>query len=244
MIGFTGPSGSGKTTLAKWLSGPEGSAALKKRTQIKHKIHYFEGSASLTHTEEQRNYLKEKYDYVPKGHQNVINISSQNPEFGYDFQRLLMEGRRERIEEFIENLDDDGTTHVIVTDRTFIDIAAYSALQCAHNIDDEKMNVIFNSCVKFSNLFNLTFVVKPNDGWTEDNGSRVPRNFYQNHVVYPVVESMAFKITVRQDLGFNDSKISYLREWDLGERKDQVIEEALNIITSARKRTQRDGKNK
>lgn len=220
VIGFTGPSGSGKTTLAKWL-------AQQKIGRGKVKIHYFEGSASLTHTEEQRAILKEKYNYEPKGHQNVINLSSQNPEFGYDFQYFLAQGRAKRLDEFVNGLDDDGSIHLVITDRTFIDILAYSSLQCAHNIDDSRMVELAKLCeISQGQFFDLTFVVKPNDGWTEDNGSRVPRNFYQNRVVWPVIESSVDKYQKAGGTGVFKS----LSMWDLQERKNRVMDNIYYAI--------------
>lgn len=213
VVGFTGPSGSGKTTLAKWL--------VEQNLGEEVVMHYFEGSASLTHTEEQRQYLTETYGYEPKGHQNVINLSSQNPEFGFDFQRLLAEGRQIRLNDYLDNIDDDGKIHLIITDRTFLDILTYSALQCSHNIDDERMEKLAYRCNQAqSDLFDVTFVVKPNDGWTEDNGSRVPRNYYQNNVVWPVITNVVAKYVGKG----GTNTLPYLAEWDLNYRKNRVLE--------------------
>lgn len=217
VIGFTGPSGSGKTTLAKWLAEQKIEGVT---------MHYFEGSASLTHTESQRAYLQKEYGYEPSGHQNVINLSSSNPEFGYDFQRLLAEGRYTRLMAKIKEVEQLEGVNIIITDRTFIDIAAYSALQCAHNIDDDKMSRLYTACQVNSGLFDLTFIVKPNNGWTEDNGSRVPRNFYQNKVVWPVINNIANNIysNMAEDINYVNEPLEF---WDLDLRKKTVLS-ALN----------------
>lgn len=237
LIGFTGPSGSGKTTLAKWLSQENFGDNVE--------IHYFEGSASLTHTEAQRKYLTETYGYEPKGHQNVINLSSQNPDFGYDFQKLLALGREERINDYLNGLDDDGKLHIVITDRTFIDIMVYTSLQCGHNLSQKQHLDILNSCEqKQKSLFDLTIVVAPNENWTEDNGSRVSNNTYQNTVVMPVVDYFGRKLSEyyerKPNTRFWNNPIHRLWEWDLDKRKNQVLSLVNNVLNNNPTPIQRD----
>lgn len=223
VIGFTGPSGSGKSTLAQWLAN-EGLATIAPNVGIT----YIEGSASLTHTEEQRQYLADTYGYEPKGHQNVINLSSTNPEFGYDFQRLLLEGRKTRLENLIGEKMELDTPQVIITDRTFIDIMVYATIQCGHNLTQEKHRELMRKALDNQSIFDLTFVPAPHENWTEDNGSRVTNNLYQRAGVMPVVDYFAGGISrdyedsrLKEDMKINP--ISRLWVWDLQQRKETVL---------------------
>lgn len=198
-IGLTGPSGSGKTTLANFIAE-------------KFDLDFLPGSASLMHNEEAKEFLKTKYNYDPRGHRNVINLSNSNPEFGYDFQRLLLESRILKLK---------GNDN-FVTDRTPIDNLAYFLMQCSHNQTESVCLEYINQAIKGMVESGLTdlFIIMPNDGWTEDNQSRVNNNFYQ-HMSFSVFVHVLnrYFLGPLSKAGIQHQIISV---WDLEQRKNLI----------------------
>lgn len=202
-IGFSGPSGSGKTTLAKWLSQETG-------------IPFIENSAGLIISEEKREELRQKYGYDQKGHAEVIRLSNAIPKFGVEFQKALLQQRVE----LLTNLKNEGKSFIV--DRTMIDNVAYFLMQCGpHVSSQETQEYIKQAELAFNELFTHIFLVKPNENWTEDNGSRVSNNYWQNLVVYPTFRA----VTRSFNLDSNLANVEYFEEldiWELEYRKSIV----------------------
>lgn len=202
-IGFSGPSGSGKTTLAKWLSQESG-------------IQFVENSAGFILSEELKDQLRSKYGWRGNGHAEVIRLSNENPKFGIDFQVGLLKSRIE----LLTKLKDSGNSFIV--DRTMLDNIAYFLIQCGPHAGQEGTQVFINEAEKaLSHLFTHLFLVKPNESWTEDNGSRVSNNQWQNLVVYPTFESVFQKVPKP----FRHREINF---WDLQARKQLVRDYILN----------------
>lgn len=197
-LGLSGPSGSGKTTLAKWV-------------EETYKIPFIASSASLIISEERRDYLARKYNYKPQGHRNVIRLSQMIPEFGQDFQYALLSSRLELLTEEVKKGND------FVVDRTFLDNAAYTLLQIASQWSGETTQKFVEDCINaIPKIFTHLVLVKPNTGWTENNGSRVDNNIWQNMVVYPTFEQVFSNAVHHHKKSF---KYNVLEEWDLAFRK-------------------------
>ena len=204
-IGICGHSGSGKTTIAKWLS---------EKTDIP----FIASSASLMFTEEDRALLKSKYGYEPLGHSNVINMGHANPEFGKEFQFLLLRRRQQLYERYTlpTTLGDS-----FIVDRTPIDNLVYGMLEAGNNFTQAESKYFIESCLKafYENFTHLIFI--PYCGQEiEDNNSRVPNKYFQqmvdslfkyylNHWVYSSAEVVP---------------IYMVDTWDLGDRKEGITD--------------------
>lgn len=198
-IGLTGPSGSGKTTIANFIT-----------QEVRKELTFIPGSAGLMHYPESKNILEEKYGYLGQGHKAVINLSNSNPEFGYDFQFMLLKARREALTKNIN----------FVTDRTPIDNLAYFLMQCSHNqTESVTKDYIEYAQEAFTQLTHL-FILKPNENWTEMNGSRVANNYYQ-HMTYGVFINTYKRYfeDIAQDFRI---RVVIIDDWNLDYRKAVV----------------------
>lgn len=206
-IGFSGPSGSGKTTLATWLSKEIG-------------IPFIASSASLMISEEDRENLHKKYNYTPQGHKYVIAMSNAIPDFGIDFQTALISQRIKLLKEEIKK------GNPFIVDRTMIDNAAYFLMQCSPHATEEKTESHLTTCITgLYEIFTHLFLVKPNENWTEDNGSRVNNNHWQNLVVWPTFYNVFYNFAGKSTLfgHGNVIKAAILETWDLDIRKQVVL---------------------
>jgi hypothetical protein len=197
-IGLTGPSGSGKTTLANYIAEITG-------------LKFIPGSASLITDPEQQEYLKKEFDYEPMGHKAVIRKSNENPDFGYAFQMALLRSRVNTL----------STEDNFITDRTPLDNLSYFMLQCAVNQTELTCQNFITEC-QWGMGAGIThlIIVKPNEGWTEDNGSRVANNFHQ-HMTYSVFMGV-FERYFESFCARLGIKVLLLDTWDWQTRKTMV----------------------
>jgi thymidylate kinase len=193
-VAFTGTSGSGKTTLVKFLESELG-------------LTHINGSAGILGGEALAS-LKTRYNYEGDGHLEVIRRSALNPDFAFDFQRVVL---AERFKAF--TLNDN-----FVTDRSPLDNLTYFALQASWNEQS------LPRCESFENLCHYAMAelthliyIKPcqPDGKIEDNGSRIPNNLYQT-----AVDAVFEKFLER----FKPNKLLVIDYWDLGTRKINLLE--------------------
>lgn len=199
-VAFSGASGSGKTTLVKhvskelnldWLNGSSGT--IKEHFDVER--------------------LKINHGYVEnQGHKYVIAKSHNEPEFGKDFQKAVLEGRDKLITE-----NDD-----FVTDRSPLDNWIYYLLQVGPYSNNEETKLFYNKCLSAFNKLSHVIVLPFLFDEVEDNGSRVANVHYQKMVSHLFVEYRThFRIMCP------NPRMICLREKDLDFRKNQVI----NFIT-------------
>jgi len=158
-VACCGPSGSGKTTLCNLLS-----------EQLH--LRFIPSSVGLIFTDQQKEHLAE-FGYKNMGHQNVINLSNANPEFGKTFQQYALEARA--------NILSYGADQMIL-DRSPVDNLTYASLQCGHNFTEKEFEKFFEEALEaFENLTHLIYVksVCPD---IEVNNSRVANLYYQRMV--------------------------------------------------------------
>lgn len=204
-ICFTGPSGSGKSTLARFVG------------EQSH-LQYFEGSAGLTLSEYDANYLKAAFGYIPSGHANVIRLSNDIPAFGRAFQQKVLNAR---INKFLTITQEQGG---FVTERSPLDNLAYYWTQCLHNSTDGEAKRFVEECVlglrqTVSHLI-LVKTCNPEKEGIENNGSRIANLQYQKYI------SNVFSYLLEEyliDAVGNDVKIMTIDYWDLDKRKQDVL---------------------
>lgn len=206
-ISLTGPSGSGKTTLAEFIT--------EKYPQLKFKSN----SAYNVISEAQKKELKAKYGYEGTGHRNVIRLSNINPDFGLAFQSCLLSNR------ILGFRDEDN----IITDRCFIDNAAYLLDQCGVFQPDEVIEeYISRAALATAELIDLVIWVRvcnPKDLGIEDNGSRV-NNWYYQHKMDAVFDYM---INKNEQFSQCNTKVLVLNQWDLEWRKEMICNAIDNL---------------
>ncbi len=159
-IAFSGPSGLGKSTLCKSISSNSDVQWLS--TSAGHIL-------SLLDKED----LEINYGYSGNGHRAVINLSSQQPEFGKAFQELI---RLRRAQQIFRNSN-------FVIDRCPIDNVAYMLSQIGHNVSPDWIEAfIANSIEAYKELTHVIQIRYSADMPSiEDNGSRVANNYFQKH---------------------------------------------------------------
>jgi len=160
-IAFAGPSGLGKTTLAHLVAD---------RLKIAHPS----TSAGDIFTREDKYNLKDLYGYEGKGHQNVINLSASDPEFGVTFQNVLLSRRAKQIED----------NNPVVLDRCPIDNVVYMLTQAGHNMRETQVNEFINRAqLAYLELSHVIMIRYSSDiPFIEDNKSRVPNRYFQQYI--------------------------------------------------------------
>lgn len=204
-ICLTGPSGSGKTTLARII------------TQFLPQVKFLPGSADLIIDDGTRRFLESRFGYKPKGHAYVRALSASNPDFGLEFQRILLYNRARAIR---NNLD-------FVTDRSPVDNFTYYLDQVAHSQSRETTEEFLGQAISaFNELTHLIYVKSVNpEGWVEDNGSRIANIWYQRKI------DALFDYNLNHWFlnGHNDDvKVLTLDMWDLDVRTQCVKEFLLD----------------
>ena len=199
-IALTGPSGSGKTTLAHIIQYhyPE--------------IKFIAGSADSIMGSSAQGYLFKRFGYEPKGHANVRAMSATNPDFGFEFQRLLLNNRTNTIR---KNTN-------FVTDRSPIDNFTYYLDQVAHNQSPETTDDFLSQCQEaYLNLTHLIYVPSINpEGYVEDNGSRIANIWYQRKIDVLFEHNLTHYFIPYS----NRVKVLFIDVWDLTERTKLVKE--------------------
>lgn len=199
-IGLTGPSGSGKTTLANYIS-------------VIFEIPFIPQSAGIIISEQDRQRLEKEFNYQGEGHRKVIMKSMIEPKFGIEFQSSVLNARVE-----ILNMNE-----AFVSDRTLLDNLAYFLLQCSPVQDEKTTGRFIDTVIEYiGETMTHLIIIKPNDGWTEDNGSRVSNNFYQ-HMTYEVFLH-AYNRYLRAVLDECGIKVLIIDTWDLEQRKNLIDE--------------------
>lgn len=214
-IAMTGASGSGKTTLATFVQ--------EQFPELK----FLSNSAYDVITEEDRAFLNREYGYIAKGQANVIAMSHSNPNFGFDFQDILL---RNRINLYKGNDN-------FVTDRSFIDNIAYYLDQCcAYQTEATTIAFISRAIEAMSNIdliirINMT---QPLAHGVENNDSRVANWFYQKKI--DKVFDLATELVNHNNSGllFPPIKILVLDKWDLKDRKTKVFQ-TINELYESKK---------
>jgi energy-coupling factor transporter ATP-binding protein EcfA2 len=197
-IGLAGPSGSGKSTLARYIAELTG-------------VEYFEGSAGLNIDLEDRHMLEREFGYKPNGHKEVIRLSNENPAFGLAFQTALAKNRAHILM----------SKNNFVTDRTPLDNASYFLMQNSAHQPEGITGEFLSMCVSAAvNGLSHLIIVRPNEGWTEDNDSRVANNFYQ-HMTYSVFYDTYMRY-FKDRLEETNVKVLSLYMWDLELRKSKI----------------------
>lgn len=197
-IAFSGPSGLGKTTLANQIAGKLG-------------IPHPSTSAGDIFTKGDKKYLEDNFGYEGRGHKNVINMSSQCPDFGIEFQRLILERRAEQI----RSIDP------VVLDRCPIDNMVYLLTQTAHNMPESDVTIFLNQAQEI--YMGLTHVIiirySADIPGVEDNKSRVPNRYFQKYIsdVFGGVYTRYFSHIV-------GPRVMEIDFWDLNQRLNTVLE--------------------
>lgn len=200
-IGICGPSGTGKSTLARFISE-------------EYNLLYTEQSGELMIPKILLDELKLKYGYRGKDHRQIIELSNRFPEFGYQYQKLLMEARADFI-----MMNDN-----FVIDRTPVDNLVYFLIQCSHNQDSCKITNYIAKCRKvFSELTHIIFVnfCLPIEKEIENNGCRVDNWHYQ--MMSNAVFTHTYKLYFRYLEKHNNIRCLDINVWsDFDYRKDLV----------------------
>jgi len=197
-IALSGPSGLGKTTLCRFITEELS-------------VPWLSTSAGDILTDVQKEHLRKEFNYYGTGHRDVINLSSQYPEFGKTFQNYLLVSRFKQIQEHSK----------LVIDRSPIDNVAYFLAQNGHNQDEGYTRYFIDQAVKFYS--SLTHVIQirfsPDIPHIEDNGSRIPNRFYQQYMsdVFAGVYSRYFA-------NLSGPRVLTIDFWDLRQRKDLVYQ--------------------
>jgi len=195
---FSGSSGLGKSTLAHIIS---------ERLKVPHPS----TSAGDIFTDGDKRYLEENFGYTGKGHRNVINLSSSSPDFGIEFQRLILERRLEQI----HSMDR------VVLDRCPIDNMVYLLTQVAHNMEEKHIVSFLNKAQEA--YMDLTHVIiirySPDIPFIEDNQSRIPNRYYQKYIsdVFGGVYARYFASIV-------GPRVIEIDFWDLQQRVATVLD--------------------
>jgi len=196
-IAFAGPSGLGKTTLGKIVSD-------------KLALNHPSTSAWDVFSDRDKQYLKDNFGYTSKGHRNVINMSSSNPDFGSEFQRLLLEARTLQIK---NNPD-------TVFDRCPIDNIVYVLSQVSHNMTEGRLQYMIEEAQKAYRLLTHVIIIRYSHDIPsiEDNSSRVPNRYFQQYIsdVFGGVYARYFAQIV-------GPRVITLDFWDLKQREDTVL---------------------
>lgn len=197
-IALSGPSGLGKTTLCKFIESEFDVVHLS--TSAGDILNYYD-----------KKVLGDRFGYSGKGHQNVINLSSQYPEFGKLFQVMVLNRRGSQI----------NNNSGFVIDRTPIDNVSYMLTQNAHNMGEEDVKLFIQRAQEYYQ--GLTHVIQirysSDIPGIEDNNSRIPNVYYQRFIsdVFMGVFSRYFS-------NLTGPKVITIDFWSLIQRKELVKE--------------------
>lgn len=148
-ICIAGPSGTGKTTLAKYIAET-------------YKIPFITTSTKP---------LWEKHSI--NSHAELISRCFQNPQWGLDFQKEVLDWR---VEKLYGKLD-------FVTDRSPLCNLTYFLMQNSQTLGEAETESYINDCVKAMNMFRgmiqLPFIP---DAPLEADGMRIANQYYQKMV--------------------------------------------------------------
>lgn len=205
-VGLCGPSGSGKTTMAKYISCELG-------------IPFINSSAFANISKERLQYWEAIIGCpVNLNHEFIIRKSHLFPDFGFDFQKTVLDIRRGLLESIPGSF---------VMDRTPIDIAVYTALQCGPYMTHDTLIDFYDDCkqltnTRFTHLINISNALQP---CIEDDGVRVNNLQYQKLVVNPVFQEHFNQFSNRAEI-----VTTKIFTWDLNQRKKLVSEFLENTI--------------
>lgn len=195
-IALAGPSGSGKTTLAKALSSHL-------------RIPFMSNSAGDILLPKDKEYLEKNYGYKSIGHQNVIQLGHREPNFAYEFQRLVKERRAQMY----------GRNSNFICDRSFVDCAAYYVDQVSVYQNTATTKAFLDSCeLHMKALVDcLIWVRVANPEDIEDNGSRVANLYYQRKM------DKVFELAVTEIKAAQNVKTLVINYWDFDTRVSQSM---------------------
>ncbi len=195
-IAFSGPSGLGKTTLCKEVS---------KGLMIPH----LSTSAGDILSLETKEGLELDFGYTGSGHRDVINLSSQDPEFGWAFQKAILDARVGQI----QNAD------TFVIDRCPIDNVAYLLSQVGHNLSEEKIGTFIEHAQKAYSELSHVILIKysPDIPQIEDNHSRIPNRYFQKYI-----SDVFMGVYIRYFANIIGPKVIVLDFWNFNQRKQTV----------------------
>lgn len=193
-IALSGPSGGGKTTLSKFISQS-------------FDLPYLPGSAGLILKEEFKDRLRNYHNWEQSGHRNVINLSGKDPEFGYWFQKYLLESRSE----LYKGKDQ------FITDRSPLDNVSYFMQQTVHNCTEEETEKFITHAQElYQELTHLIRIKWVNEEEIEDNGSRIPNKYYQYY------SDAVFEDCYNRYFKGSSIKVLTIDYWDLDTRFEEV----------------------
>lgn len=196
-IAFAGPSGLGKTTLGRIVA---------KRLKLQHPS----TSAWDVLSEVDKRYLYENFGYTQKGHRNVINLSNSVPNFGTEFQRLVLEAR-------IKQIHNSPNT---VLDRCPIDNIVYMLSQVSHNMQEGRVQYLIEQAQRAYQMLTHVIIIKYSSDipFIADNNSRVTNRYFQQYIsdVFGGVYNRYFSQLV-------GPRVIALDFWDLKQRTDTVL---------------------
>lgn len=143
---FCGPSGSGKTTLCKYLDKEKG-------------IPFIETSSKP---------LWHKHGIT--GHRQILMKSTNNWQWGIDFQNELLD-MREKI--YSENI-------TFCSDRSPLDNAAYFLLQNAPYATELQTKKYLERCFDLAKIADKIIRLRSFDTKVPDDGMRIDNQYYQD----------------------------------------------------------------
>jgi len=195
-VAFSGPSGLGKSTLCKYI-------------QDAISLEWLSTSAGDIFTGADVALLKDKYGYSQSGHRDVINLSADNPEFGWTFQRLILNRRADQI----------FTHNDFVIDRSPMDNVAYMLSQISHQAsEDDIKGFIQTAQIAYQELTHVIQIRhSPDIPSIEDNGSRIPNTYFQKYI-----SDVFMGVYARYFANQPGPRVITIDFWDLTERKRVV----------------------
>lgn len=195
-IAFAGPSGLGKTTLANLIAG---------QLNIPHPS----TSAGDLFTHQDKAFLLDNFGYEGAGHKAVINLSAKSPDFGLEFQKLILTRRHSQITLYDE----------VVLDRCPIDNVVYLLTQVGHNFDEATIHELIAIAQEaYTSLSHVIMIKYSKDiPHIEDNNSRVPNRYFQQYI-----SDVFGGVYTRYFAHLMGPQVMTIDFWDLAQRIDTV----------------------
>lgn len=197
-IAFTGPSGLGKTTLGSIVAQKLG-------------LQHPSTSAQDVFTQRDKKYLADNFDYHGGGHKEVINLSGENPDFGSEFQRILLSARINQIM----------NSNNVVFDRCPIDNIVYMLTQVSHNMQEGRIQYLIEEAQKAYKLLTHVIIIRYSSDIPkiEDNHSRIPNRYFQQYIsdVFGGVYNRYFSSVV-------GPRVIEIDFWNLDHRVNTVLD--------------------